>query len=329
MASHENPDILRPGISVVIPLYNEEQNCRELYARLTAAMAGIGEPYELVFVDDGSTDRTAEIVLEMGRSDLTVTLVGLSRNFGQENAVCAGLSVARGAEVVLMDGDLQDPPEIIPAMLARKREGYGVVYGVKSDRKEGLLRRGLTNAYYHLMLFFAQVHMPLNAGLFSVMDARVAQEIVGFTENNKHISGLRSYVGYRQTAFPYSRSERYAGQAKSLYQLFRMGLNAFFAFTIVPLRVIIFLGLLIALAGGVFSAYSLLAYLFCWSEAAGLDVWKLILVMQGTIITLGVTFLAEYLGRVYIENKRRPDFFIDIITRGAGNDPADGGAGEP
>jgi dolichol-phosphate mannosyltransferase len=329
MASHENPGSSRPSISVVIPLYNEEENCRELLARLTEVMAGIGKPYELVFVDDGSTDRTAGIVREMGRSDPAVALVSLSRNFGQENAVCAGLSVAQGAEVVLMDGDLQDSPEIIPAMLARKREGYGVVYGVKSDRKESLLRRGLTNAYYHLMLFFAQVHMPLNAGLFSVMDARVAREIVGFTENNKHISGLRSYVGFRQTAFPYSRSERHAGQAKSLYQLFRMGLNAFFAFTIVPLRVIVFLGLLMASLGAAFSAYSLLAYLFSWSGAAGFDVWKLILVVQGTIVTLGVTFLAEYLGRVYIENKRRPDFFIDSITRGAGGEPKGEGHGEP
>lgn len=293
--------------SVVLPLHNEEENCGVLYERLTKVMRSLDTEYEIIFVDDGSTDKTLKKIISICEDDESVFVVELSRNFGQENAICAGLSVARGEQLILMDGDLQDPPELIPRLIEKKEEGYNVVYTVKDPKSGSLLRNFLTRSFYWIMWTLALEKIPQGAGTFSIFDRIVASSILQMGDRKKFISGLRSHVGFRQSSFSYERSERSAGTSKSLYELLRMGLNAFFSFSIFPLRVVSLLCSLCGVAGFVWIFFAVL------SANHSADNYVLFFMLQGSVVCFSIAIIAEYVGRIDSQVKGRPEFIVSKI----------------
>lgn len=318
MDQQANPEILNSLIeySVVVPLFNEEELFQELYGRLKAVMKSISESYEIIFIDDGSLDSTYNQIVEAAKNDTNVVAVSLSRNFGQENSIISGIQCSMGEVIFLMDGDLQDPPELIPQLLKRKNEGFDVVYAVKANRKESFVKKLLTSVFYMMMHFLGNVRMPVNAGIFSVMNRAVAMNIVNFPENNKYISGIRSYIGYNQSALPYNREVRKKGSSKSYYQLFRMGLNAFFSFSIFPLRLMMFVGILLnSLTALLFVALTVKVF---FSESSHFDFNHLLLLyflIQFIAIISFLIILSEYLGRTHELAKQRPDFIIKSVFK--------------
>ena len=228
-------------VSIVVPVCNEEANLPELRARLTAALAG--HAFEYILVDDGSTDAAAAIIRDMAREDARFKLVSLSRNFGHQAAIFAGLTFARGACVAVMDGDLQDPPELIPEMVRVWAKGAEVVYGVRTARKERWYKRAAAAIFYRIQTRLTPTKMPLDTGDFAVMDRRVVDLIVGMGERHPYVRGLRSWVGFRQVAFPYERDRRRQGEAKyTLWKLMDLAVAGIVPFSVMPLR-------LVALAG--------------------------------------------------------------------------------
>src|SRR5713101_369912 len=240
-------------VSVVVPVCNEEANLPELRARLDAALAD--HEFECILVDDGSTDATPAIIRDFAREDPRFKLVSLSRNFGHQAAIFAGLTFAGGACVAVMDGDLQDPPELIPEMVRAWAKGAEVVYGVRTARKEGWFTRAAAAVFYRIQTRLTGVTMPLDAGDFAVMDRRVVDLIVAIGERHPYVRGLRSWVGFRQVAFPYVREARHAGAAKyTIWKLFDLAVSGVVSFSVVPLR-------LVALAGAALSGLALGALL--------------------------------------------------------------------
>ncbi len=201
-------------ISVVVPLFNERENVARLYQRLSAALAALGLSYEIVLVNDGSRDETPRLIDELSRRDPHVAVVHLSRNFGHQPAVSAGLDHARGRAVMVMDGDLQDPPEMIPQFVSQWREGFDVVYAVRRRRKEGPVKRLGYYAFYRLLGLIAELEIPLDAGDFCLMDRRVVDAMKSLPERKRFVRGLRTFVGFRQTGLAYERAARDSGSPK-------------------------------------------------------------------------------------------------------------------
>ncbi|HBH00821.1 MAG: hypothetical protein A2X36_02110 [Elusimicrobia bacterium GWA2_69_24] len=313
MAHHSTGEL----VSIVVPVCNEEANLPELRARLTAALAG--HEFECILVDDGSTDTTAALARDFAREDPRFKLVSLSRNFGHQAAIFAGLTFARGACVAVMDGDLQDPPELLPEMLRLRAKGTEVVYGVRSVRKERWLTRALAAVYYRLLARLTATRMPLDAGDFAVMDRRVVDLIVAIGERHPYVRGLRSWVGFRQVAVPYVRERRGKGEPKyTLWKLLDLALAGIVAFSVVPLR-------LVALGGAALAALSAAAALVLLLQRlagaslagppAGWLAWALVAaggVLGLQLLVLGV--LGEYVGRVLEEVRHRPVFVVDEVV---------------
>jgi glycosyltransferase involved in cell wall biosynthesis len=299
-------------VSIVVPVCNEEANLPELRSRLGAALAG--QEFECILVDDGSTDATAAMIRDFAREDPRFKLVSLSRNFGHQAAIFAGLTFARGACVVVMDGDLQDPPELVPEMLRVWAKGAEVVYGVHTARQEGWFTRAAAALFYRIQARLTKTKMPLDAGDFAVLDRRVVDLIVAIGERHPYVRGLRSWVGFRQVAFPYVRERRRAGVAKyTVWRLLDLAVSGIVAFSLVPLR-------LVALAGAAIAALSLAAGLLVLlgRMPALAGVWAAVAFLFGLqLFVVGV--LGEYVGRVLEEVQHRPVFVVDEVV---GLDPS-------
>src|SRR5205809_1588272 len=238
-------------VSVVVPLCNEEANLPALRARITAARGD--HAFECILVDDGSTDGTATMIRDIAREDPRFKFVSLARNLGHQAAIFAGLSFARGVCVAVMDGDLQDPPDVIPEMVRVWRKGAEVVYGVRTARKEGWFTRATAAIFYRLQARLTKTRMPLDTGDFAVMDRRVVDVIVAIGERHPYVRGLRSWVGFRQVAFPYERERRRRGARKyTVWKLLDLAVSGIVPFSVVPLR-------LAALAGAGISTLALAA----------------------------------------------------------------------
>jgi len=301
--------------SVVVPLHNEEEIFGELYARLRNALSDIGEPYEIVFVDDGSRDSSGKLIADCAASDRNVVAVKLSRNFGQENAIVAGIKCSRGKEIILIDGDLQDPPEFIRSLVHKKNEGFSIVNAIKAKREDGIVRRFLTNAFYRFMYFLTKNQFPINAGTFSIFDREIGEKIVDFPENNKYISGIRAFVGFRQAGLTYDRESRKGGKAKSTFQLLRMGLNALVSFSLFPLRLFILIGGIACMTNMVVIIIMLVKY-FLIGPTKGSNTWlTAYALLNSTIIIFILIAVSEYVGRMHFQVKGRPDYIIESVTR--------------
>jgi dolichol-phosphate mannosyltransferase len=302
-----------PVCSVVIPVYNEEAVIRESYRRLAEALEGVPDlAFELVFVDDGSRDGSRSILKGICASDRRAKLVAFSRNFGHQAAISAGMAYASGRCVVVIDADLQDPPEVIPAMIARWREGYDVVYGRRIRRKgETRFKRFSAAGFYRLLRALSDQDIPADAGDFRLLDRRVCDVLNALPERNRYVRGLVAWAGYRQTAVEYVREERFAGETKyTLAKMVRLSLDALTTFTR-PLRVATWIGF--ALSG--FSFLYLLAalYLKLFTRVT-YPGWTSLIVVSlffNGVVLIMLGLLGEYISRILEEVKHRPIYLTD------------------
>ncbi|WP_413203309.1 glycosyltransferase family 2 protein [Rhodospirillum sp. A1_3_36] len=306
-------------LSIVVPAFNEEAVIREAHHRLVDALGGLPEiTMEVVYVDDGSRDGTRAILRELAQSDSRVRYIGLSRNFGHQPAVSAGLEVASGDVVAVIDADLQDPPEVILEMLDLWRQGNDVIYGVRTARKEGFFKRFAYNVFYRVWKYAADISVPLDAGDFCLMDRQVVDVLRNLPENGRFIRGLRAWVGFRQVGLRYQRHARFAGETKYPFlKLVKLGSDGIFNFSLLPLK-------LISVSGGVIFLSSLLAIVVlalarlaninvmghALDEVPGYTSIVLLLLLLSGLNMLFLGVIGEYLGRLYTETKRRPTFVI-------------------
>src|SRR5437867_1471974 len=297
-------------LSVVVPIYNEAETLPQLELRLGQVLDRLAVPSEIILVNDGSRDASLPLLRAWRERDARVRVIDFSRNFGHQAALYAGLCRARGQAVVLMDGDLQDPPEIIPQMMERWRECHDVVYAVRHKRKEGVLKRVAYAGFYRLLRRVAYLEIPLDAGDFSLLDRRVVAVLQSMPERNKFLRGLRTWAGFRQTSLPYERDARYAGHTKySLTKLFRLALDGIVSYSYVPLRVSYAFGLVVSGMSFILAVVYLFQQLFSAKYVPqGFTTLAILILFLGGVQLLTVGLLGEYVGRIYDEVKRRPDF---------------------
>lgn len=309
-------------ISIVIPIFNEEENLQNLYNRLTAAAPSWGEDYEIVLVDDGSRDSSLTMMRIMAEKDARVRVVKLSRNFGHQPAISAGIQTAKGDAIVIMDGDLQDPPEELHRFLAKWREGYEVVYAVRTKRKEGFFKKTAYATFYRILAWISDIEIPLDSGDFCVMDRKVVNVLVHeMPEQIRFVRGMRAFAGFKQIGVTYERAERAAGEVKYTFKkLLQLALDGLFGFSNFPLRLATYMGFFIAIPSFFIGIFFVLHRLIGFKvfghapeETPGTASLAVGMYFLGgvTLIILGI--LGEYIGRIYIEVKKRPFFVIDEV----------------
>jgi dolichol-phosphate mannosyltransferase len=299
-----------PEISVVIPVFNEQETLDPLVERLVAVLSRITKRYQIVFVNDGSRDKTLELLLQHAATNTNLCVIDFSRNFGHQTAVAAGLTYATGDAVMVMDGDLQDPPELIPDFVQKWREGYEVVYAVRAERKENIFKRTAYKMFYRALHALADIDIPLDSGDFGLMDRRVVAVINRMPERNRFVRGLRSWVGFRQTGLPYNRDARFAGDSKySLAKLMKLAFDGLLSFSTAPLKIATAIGFIVSF----FSFIGILFYLYLFfttPRVPGFTTLIIILLFIGGVQLITVGILGEYVGRIYDESKHRPMFVV-------------------
>jgi glycosyltransferase involved in cell wall biosynthesis len=305
-----------PLLSVVIPIYNEQATLSELYRRLTHVLSeNLAElAHEIVFVNDGSTDGSIQILSELHGDDPAVKVVNLSRNFGHQAALTAGLDYAKGDAVICMDGDVQDPPEIIPTLVGRWRDGNDVVYAVRKLRKEGFIKRGCYAAFYRLLRRLSMVSIPIDAGDFALMDRRVVDCLKALPERSRFIRGLRTWVGFRQAAVEYEREKRFAGVPKYTWaKLVHLAVNGLLSFSALPLRMATAVGFMISFCSLLGIIVALYLKLFTELAIPGWTATVIPILVLGGIQLLSIGILGEYIAQIFDEVKQRPLYIIDGI----------------
>jgi len=312
----------RPArVSLAIPVYNEEAVVAELVRRTTAVLDSVpGGPHEIVLVDDGSSDGTLPLLEQAAEKDARIVVVSLSRNFGHQTALAAALDQVTGDVAVLLDGDLQDPPEAVPTLLDWYQQGYDVVYVQRMNRKESWWLRACYYIFYRLVTALSSVQLPLDAGDFGLLSRRVVDEIRRMPEQHRYLRGLRTWVGFRQIGIPMERSARHAGRTKySPLKLLKLASDGIFAFSIVPLRAAAVLGAVAIGLSFLFALYSLYAKFFMHSPQ-GFTALILAMTFLSGINLFFLGIIGEYVGRIYEETKGRPHYVVlKIVRRGASN----------
>jgi len=308
-------------ISVVVPIYNEEANLPELRRRMTGALDSTGEAWELVLVNDGSRDGSAEVIRSYCAEDVRIKLVNLSRNFGHQPAVTAGIHHASGDCMVLSDGDLQDPPEVIPEMVEKWKQGWQVVLGERRSRAEGGVRGLGFRLFYPLFRRVTDLPGGPDAGIFGLMDRVVVDEFKRLPERNRFIPGLRSWLGFRQTSVLYDRQGRAAGQPQqTLQRLVRYAMDGMISFSYRPLRVATTAGFVVAAVGFVTALGFVVRRLFFHDTAVtGFTTLLCMTMFLGGVQLVSVGILGEYIGRIYEEVKQRP---LYVVAERVGFGPA-------
>ncbi|MFH0954252.1 MAG: glycosyltransferase family 2 protein [Verrucomicrobiota bacterium] len=320
---------MKKSISVVIPIFNEAGNIPELWSRLGQALPSTGLPCEVIFVDDGSIDASAELLQEICRNDPRARLIQLSRNFGHQSALAAGIDHARGDAVVLMDGDLQDRPESIPDFVKEWQGGVEVVYAVRVTRREHFPLNLLFKSFYRILALISGIKMPLDSGIFGLLDRRAVDVIRSMPERNRYFPGLRAYAGFRQKGVAVDRDPRFAGTSRvGLLGLVRLAVDGMISFSYAPLRIATYSGFVIS---GLAFAYILRVLYKKWVSGEAIPGWAstltAILFLGGVqLIVSGI--IGEYIGRIYDEVKKRPFYIISHrvnFTAEAKNEPKEQG----
>ena len=301
-----------PTLTVLVPCFNEQAVLGELHRRLTGVLAPTGLSYELLFVDDGSRDGTLAGLLALQAADPRVAVLGLSRNFGHQLALTAGLDHARGEAVVVIDADLQDPPELIPRMVELWRAGSDVVYGQRRARQgESVFKRGTAALFYRVMRRLTSVEIPVDTGDFRLLSRRVVEAMKRLPEHHRFVRGMVAWVGFRQTPLPYERAPRFAGETKyPLRRMVRFALDAAVSFSFLPLRLTTFAGFAISLGCFGYAGYAIWAKLANDVDLPGWASLMVAVMFLGGVQLLGLGIIGEYLGRVYEEVKARPLYLV-------------------
>jgi dolichol-phosphate mannosyltransferase len=303
-------------LSAVVPIYNEEAGIAELHRRLRGVLQGLGIAYEMILVNDGSRDGSAGLLDELARTDPHVRAVHFSRNFGHQAAVAAGLAHAQGRAVVVLDADLQDPPELIEGLLAKWREGYQIVYAQRTRRQgEPVSKRFFAWGFYRVVRGLTDVDLPTDTGDFCLMDRVVVDLLNSMPERNRYIRGLRAWVGFRQTAVPFERAERFAGDVKYTFaKSLGLALNGIFSLSKAPLRAATWLGITISAASFLLALWALYVRLTGGFTVPGWASTVVIMLFLGGVQLLTIGVIGEYLGRVYDEVKKRPLYVVARVT---------------
>jgi polyisoprenyl-phosphate glycosyltransferase len=312
-----------PELSVVVPFFNEQENVAEVYRRLAKTLPPIVRDFELVFVNDGSRDATTSILEDLHNKDARVTAIHLSRNFGHQAAISAGILHARGQCVAVMDGDLQDPPEVLPDFVRAWRAGYDVAYAVRTQRKEGLLKRAAYHTFYRLLALISDIDIPMDSGDFCVMDRKVVGALNGLPERTRFVRGLRTFVGYKQIGLQYERDARAAGRPKYTFRaLMRLAVDGLVSFSTYPLRLSVYAGFVTALLALLLTVWILIDAVSRRTAPRGWASTLVIVIFMGSIQLISVGIIGEYISRIFVEAKQRPSFVIARIQRRASNDAA-------
>jgi polyisoprenyl-phosphate glycosyltransferase len=300
-----------PVYSIVVPVYNEQEVLGVCHAELRGVLDATGRPYELIFVNDGSTDRTPSLLATIARHDHRVKVITLSRNFGHQVAISAGLDHAQGEAMIVIDADLQDPPAVIPAMIAQWKKGCDVVYGKRTVRRaESVFKRASAWLFYRFLRLLSGVPIPNDAGDFRLINRKVCEALKAMPERHRFIRGLVGWSGFRQCEVPYERRKRRAGKSKyPLVKMIAFALDAVTSFSLRPLRAATFLGLLSAAGGFFYLIYSLIRFAAGWAVEGWTSLVALLIIFNGMLfLVLGV--MGEYLGRIYDEVKGRPLYLV-------------------
>lgn len=303
-------------ISVVIPMYYEELVAEECYKRVKDVLIKMKNEYtyEIIFINDGSKDKTFSILEEISLKDENVKIISFSRNFGHQAAVTAGLKYTSGDAILIMDADLQDPPELLPDMIKFWEQGYKVIYGKRKTRKgESIFKLLTAKAFYDTLNKLSNVEIPKNTGDFRLVDKEVVNVINGLPEHNKFLRGLFSWVGYNQYAFEYDRKERVAGKTKyPLKKMINLASDGIISFSTKPLKIVGKLGIFSVFISIIILIYSILSYIFKWNNlTAGWTSIICTITFLGGIILISLWMIGEYISRIYDEVKDRPEYIIE------------------
>ena len=306
------PNLKNTEISIVVPLYNEEKNLDCLFKRLTSVLDKINISYEIICVNDGSKDNTLECLIEQNRCNPAIKVVNLSRNFGKEIALTAGIDYATGAAVIPIDADLQDPPELIEELVAKWREGYDVVYATRRIRKgETWLKRFTADAFYKTIGKMSRVNIPPNTGDFRLLDRKVVEALKQLPERTRFMKGIFAWVGFKQTSIFFERQPRFQGKTTwNYWKLWNFALDGIASFSSIPLKVWSYLGLSVSLVSLLYASFLIIRTLIFGVDVPGYASLMVAILFLGGIqlITLGI--IGEYLGRVYEEVKGRPLYLV-------------------
>ena len=302
-------------ISLVVPMYNEEVLVQECYQRVSKILKGIENySYEIIYINDGSTDKTIELLQNIAYEDKNVKIISFSRNFGHQCAVTAGLKHVTGDAIVIIDADLQDPPELIPDMLKLWEEGNEVIYGKRKTRYgESKFKLLTAKMFYNTLNLLSDVEIPKDTGDFRLVDRKVVDVVNALPEHNKFLRGLFSWVGFKQKAFEYKRNERIAGKTKyPLSKMFKLGIDGIIGFSTKPLKLFGGLGSLSVAVSFIILIYSILSYIFKWNNLTpGWTSLMITITFLGGVILISLWMIGEYIGRIYDESKDRPQYIID------------------
>lgn len=302
-------------ISVVVPMYYEEEVAKECYNRLKGILEKIENyEYEIIFINDGSKDKTLPILIEIAEKDKNVKVISFSRNFGHQCAVTAGLQYVTGDAIVIIDADLQDPPELIPDMIKLWEDGNEVIYGKRKSREgESKFKLLTASMFYKTLNALSDVDIPKDTGDFRLVDRKVVDVINSLPEHNKFLRGLFSWVGYKQTPFEYERKERFAGKTKyPLKKMLKLAQDGIFSFSTKPLRIVGTMGIISIAISIIILIYAILSYIFNWNNlTAGWTSLMVTMTFLSGMILISLWMIGEYIGRIYDETKRRPQYIID------------------
>ena len=302
-------------ISLVIPMYYEEQVAEECYKRVSKVLKGLKDyDYEIIFVNDGSKDKTLPILEKIADKDKKVKIVSFSRNFGHQAAVTAGLKYVTGDAVVIMDADLQDPPELVPDMLKKWEEGYEVIYGKRKKRDgESAFKLLTAKAFYATLNKLSDVEIPKDTGDFRLVDRKVVDVVNSLPEHNKFLRGLFSWVGFKQDPYEYERKERFAGKTKyPLKKMLKLAKDGIIGFSTKPLKIVGGLGILSVVVSIIILIYAILSFAFNWNNlTAGWTSIMCTMTFLGGIILISLWMIGEYIARIYDETKQRPQYIVD------------------
>ena len=302
-----------PIISIIAPCYNEEETIEPFLRRIEEILTQINEPYEIVFINDGSRDNTLNVLLNAKQNFKNIRIINFSRNFGKEAALTAGLDKARGEAAIPIDVDLQDPPELIKELVARWREGYDVVLAKRVDRtSDSFAKRVSADLFYKLNGKISNVDIPNNVGDFRLMSKRVVEALKQLPENQRFMKGLFAWVGFKTTVIEYVREKREAGQSSfNGWKLWNFALDGITSFSTLPLRIWLYIGALVSFLSFLYGSFIILKTLIFGVDLPGYASLAVIMLFLGGIQLIGIGILGEYIGRIYSESKRRPSYIIE------------------
>lgn len=301
-----------PYLSIVVPMYNEENNLSQLFVRLTKTLTEIDMTYEIICINDGSQDNTLEKAIEFSKLDSHIKVIDLSRNFGKETALTAGIEYAQGNAVIPIDSDLQDPPELIIDLVAKWEEGFDIVYATRLSRRgESLLKRLTAKYFYRFAEKISDVPIPKNTGDFRLLDRKAVEALKQLPEHNRFMKGLFSWVGFRQTSVFFERPPRYKGKTSwNFWKLWNFALDGITSFSVLPLKLWIYIGLSISFFSFLYAAILIIRTIITGIDVPGYASIMVVTLFLGGVNLIGLGVIGEYLGRVFIEVKGRPLYFV-------------------